>query len=77
MSNPKPVQNAALKAAQFRRSDPVVESDPLHNQPVNLKVTESQFAILANLPDRQAWIRAAIAEKITQRQEPHPYNPES
>jgi hypothetical protein len=54
MSNPNPVQDAALKAAQFRRSNPAVDLEPIHNQPISLKVTESQFAILASLPDRQA-----------------------
>jgi hypothetical protein len=60
MANPNPVAPPAFIAAQFTR----VSDEPMAKTNVQVRLPESVDSVVRKLPNRSAFIRAAITEKL-------------
>jgi hypothetical protein len=60
MANPNPVSPPAFVAAQFNR----VGDEPMAKTNIQVRLPESVDGVIRRLPNRSAFIRAAIAEKL-------------
>jgi hypothetical protein len=60
MANPNPVSPPAFVAARFNR----VGDEPMAKTNIQVRLPESVDGVIRRLPNRSAFIRAAIAEKL-------------
>jgi hypothetical protein len=61
MTNPNPVLTKAFLALRFTRDDGV---EKLAKTPFQVRLPASTDSVLRKLPNRSAFIRAAISEKL-------------